>query len=220
MNDVPAKPQNLPPPTESGGADPASGQIIPANPQPQPLSTGAQPQQQFEQPPPQDSPAGTSGLPTEQSEDPRRPAEEARKELQDAIHASNEILVTAQTVKPMFADVFTLDRAKVTVARKGVFGTKMTMTSRVEDLLNITVESGMMFGVLRVASRVGNQAVTTIGPFWRNEALRIKRVTHGLIIALQKEIDLTGLSTRELRSMLERLGEDDHPHALTNEPAD
>ena len=38
--------------------------------------------------------------------------------------------------------------------------------------------------------------------------------------ARQKEIDVSQLSCNELKLMLERLGEDDHPNSNTSEPTD
>ena len=49
-----------------------------------------------------------------------------------------------------------------------------------------------------------------IGPFWRSDAERAKRIIHGYIIAKQRAIDTSQLRTKELCDMLNRLGEDNH----------
>lgn len=230
----PTGPRNLPPPTEPGGVQPVSNNLAQANPQPQPLPSAetlvaqqqaAQPARQAEEDPPSQPTAEPSPSESRQGQPPYdgqsqgTEAEKAREQLEQAIEQSNEILMTAQTVAPVFGDVITIDRAKVTVAKRTFFQTAEVMSIRVEDLLNVTASLGMVFGIVKISNRVaGGDKPTTVGPFWRNDALKLKRITQGYVIALQRSIDVSELSCIELKSMLERLGEDDHPNATTNEP--
>jgi hypothetical protein len=138
--------------------------------------------------------------------------EEAKQELRHAIEGSNEILVSATTVLALFPDTLTLDRAKATVTRRWFFRTADVMSIRIEDILNVKATVGPLFGSVKIISRVMNsEKPSLVGRFWRNDAIRLKRILQGYVIALQRNIDCNAISTPELRSMLESLGEDDHP---------
>lgn len=149
--------------------------------------------------------------PAEQSE-PRTPTpEESREELQEAIRGSNEVLATATTTLTLFPDTLTVDRAKLTVTKRTFFSTAEVMSMRIEDVLNVTATVGPFFGSVKIVSRVLNtEKPYAVGRFWRRDAIRLKRITQGYIIALQRGIDCGSLPTRELAAMLDKLGEDDH----------
>jgi hypothetical protein len=141
-------------------------------------------------------------------------AEESRQELEDAIAGSNEVLTTARTTLTLFPDTFTLDRAKLTIAKRSFFRTAEVMSLRIEDVLNVTASVGPLFGRIKIMSRVlSTDQSDTIGRFWRGDAERIKRITQGYVIALQRNIDMSALGTSELAAMLDKLGQDDHPSA-------
>jgi hypothetical protein len=137
--------------------------------------------------------------------------QKTREELQEAIKGSNQILATAGTVMPVFADTITVDRAKFTVTKRSFFRTADVISMRIEDILNVTEHLGMMFGSIKITSRVMNaNPPYAVGPFWRKDAVRIKRITQGYVIALQRGIDCSSLPSAELAKMLEELGEDSH----------
>lgn len=140
---------------------------------------------------------------------------EVRDELQQVIQGSNEILATANTVFPftLFPDTVTMDRAKLTIVQRSFFNVAQVMSIRVEDILNVTANVGPFFGSLHIVSRVLNSDKPfDINFLWREDALKLKRIMQGYIISMQKEIDVSALTTAELIIMLERLGEDDHSH--------
>jgi hypothetical protein len=158
------------------------------------------------QTPPQVSP------PVPQQETKTATPEESKQELQDAIKGSNQILVKATTKLTFFPDTLTLDRAKLSVTKRTFVQVSEVMSIRIEDILNVTASLGPMFGSVKIISRVMNaDNVTSVGRFSRVDALRVKHITQGYVIALQRGIDCNALQTRELAAMLERLGEDDHP---------
>ncbi len=137
--------------------------------------------------------------------------EETREELRQAIRGSKQVLATATTVFTIFPDTFTLDRAKLTVTHRHFFSTADVMSIRIEDVLNVEANFDPFFGSIKVISRImGREQTHSIGNFWRHDAVRLKRVTQGYVIALQRNIDCDALQTAELAAMLDKLGEDDH----------
>jgi hypothetical protein len=163
---------------------------------------------------PQQNPApqGSQISPPVSDSNPRQSTpEETKEELRQAIQGSNEVLVTATTVFTLFPDTVTLDRAKLTVTKRRFFKAAEVMSIRIEDLLNITAAVDVIFGSVKITSRIPNmEAPYAIGNFLRRDAIHIKRVTQGYIIALQRNIDCSSLPTAELADMLDKLGEDDH----------
>jgi hypothetical protein len=139
-------------------------------------------------------------------------AEETKQELQQAIVGSNEVLAQATTVFTPFADILTLDRAKLTVTKRRFVRSAEVMSIRIEDVLNVTAAVDFFFGSIKISSRVMNaDNPYTIGYFWRKDAIHLKRVTQGYIIAMQRSIDCSSLAAAELTAMLDQLGEDNHP---------
>lgn len=141
-------------------------------------------------------------------------AQESKQELTDAIKESQKILVSATSVFPvaLFPDTICVDRTKVTVTRRTFFRIAEVMSIRIEDILNVTASVGPLFGSVRFTSRFfNNEMPYVIDRFWRDDAMKIKRITHGYIIALQKKIDCSNLGTEELAAMLDELGQDEHP---------
>ncbi|HUD05966.1 MAG TPA: hypothetical protein VMR18_03595 [Candidatus Saccharimonadales bacterium] len=140
------------------------------------------------------------------------PTEESRQDMKDAIKGSNQVLLSATTTFTLFPDTLTLDRAKITVAKRTFYRIAEVTSMRIEDVLNVTAKVGPLFGSIKVVSRVmNNEEPNVIGLFRRDEAIRIKRIIQGYIIAQQRKIDCSSLPTNELIAMLDKLGEDDHP---------
>lgn len=143
----------------------------------------------------------------------QQPDNGTRNELQHAIQGAHEVLCTATTLFPftIFPDTITLDRAKLTVTHRTFFGTAEVMSIRIEDILNVTASIGPILGSVKIVSRVFNvEKPYTVGGFKRQDALLVKRVTQGYVIALQREIDCSSLPVHELAAMLEQLGTDAH----------
>lgn len=165
-------------------------------------------QQQRQPPMPQNSPPPGAMQDTQTQPLTR---EQARQELTQAIRGSNQVLASATTILAVFSDTVTVDRAKVTITKRVFWKTAEVMSIRIEDILNVTATVGPIFGSVKITSRVFNtEKPYTINYFWRDDALKLKRITQGYVIALQRGIDCSALPTEELAQMLDSLGEDDH----------
>jgi hypothetical protein len=143
-----------------------------------------------------------------------RAKEIPEQKLRKAIKASDEVLASVKTVFPfsLFPDTITVDRTKITVAKKFFFLMGEVTSLRLEDILNVTATTGPFLGSLAITNRVqGNMGDTlTIEKLWRDDAIRLKRILQGSVIAVQKKIDCSALSSQELADTLDRLGQDDH----------
>lgn len=138
--------------------------------------------------------------------------EENRDEkLKNIVVKSHEILISANTVFPitLFPDSVTVDRTKVTITKRDFFWTSDVMSIRIEDVLNVSASVGPIFGSLTIASRVMSTIDHfKINHFWRNDAIRLKHIIQGYVIAQHNNIDTAHLTRAELVETLRELGHD------------
>lgn len=132
------------------------------------------------------------------------------RQLTKAIGDAQEVLATATTVFPftLFPDTVMLDRTKLTVTHRSFFGIAEVASIRIEDILNVTANVGPFFGSLMVTTRFFDtqQKPYVVNWLWRSDAVKMKRVLQGYILATQRKIDCSALNTHELAAMLDELG--------------
>lgn len=142
----------------------------------------------------------------------RKNTEEQRhKDLRKIVSQSHEVLVSANTVFPLslFPDTVTVDRTKVTITKRDFFWSSDVMSIRIEDVLNVSASVGPLFGSLTVASRVMSTIDHfQINHFWRNDAIRLKHIIQGYVIAQHNNIDTAHLNKKDLIDTLLELGLD------------
>lgn len=138
-------------------------------------------------------------------------AEDKDEKLKNIVTKSHEVLMSANTVFPitLFPDTVTVDRTKITITRRDFFWTSDVISFRIEDVLNVSASVGPFFGALTIASRV----MSTVDHFkinhlWRNDAIRLKHIIQGYVIAQHNSIDTAHLPTKELIDTLRELGHD------------
>ncbi|MFY9489173.1 MAG: hypothetical protein WAP35_10850 [Solirubrobacterales bacterium] len=138
---------------------------------------------------------------------------EALKKLYKIVSRSNEVLATATAVFPfdLFPDSVTLDRTKVTITKRSFFWSAEVISIRIEDILNISSGVGPFFGSITIASRVmSSEDHFTIDYFWRKDAIRLKHIIQGYVIAHHNDIKVSHLSKKEMIATLSELGHDNN----------
>ena len=150
-------------------------------------------------------------VPIASAESPADIEREKGRQLKTIVERSHEVLMTANTVFPitLFPDTVTVDRTKVTITRRDFFWTSDVLSIRIEDVLNVQASVGPLFGSLTIASRV----MSTVDHFqikhlWRNEAIQLKQVIQGYVIAQHNQIDTAHLEKKELLATVAELGHD------------
>lgn len=141
----------------------------------------------------------------------KQKAAEELEELADTLGESRDILVKATTVFPLtlFPDTITVDKNKITITHRNFFKSGEVLSIAIEDVLNITTMVGPFFGKIKLATRFFDpNKPYEIDHFWREDALKIKRIVQGYLIARQKEIDTSSLPSKELAASLDELGRD------------
>lgn len=135
-----------------------------------------------------------------------------REGLRKIVRKSHQLLASAQTVilpVNLFPDSVTVDRTKVTITKRTFFWSSSVISIRIEDVLNVACSTGPIFGSLTVSSRVMNSTDHyEIDYFWRKDALYLKQLIQGYVIAQHNQIETSHLNRRELVKTLLELGSD------------
>ncbi len=137
---------------------------------------------------------------------------DAREGLRKIVRKSHQLLASAQTVIlpiNLFPDSVAVDRTKVTITKRTFFWSSSVISIRIEDVLNVACSTGPIFGSLTVSSRVMNSTDHyEIDYFWRKDALYLKQLIQGYVIAQHNQIETSHLNRRELVKTLLELGSD------------
>lgn len=129
-----------------------------------------------------------------------------------AVRRSHDILAAVKTIWlpiNLFPDSIVVDRAKVTITRRTFFWTSEVITTRIEDILSVTANLGPFFGSIIIATRVMNSTDHyEIDFFWRRDAMYVKEIIQGYVIAQHNNLDTSHLNRDELIDTLLDLGRD------------
>ncbi len=132
------------------------------------------------------------------------------QQLREAIGHASDTLATATTVFPftLFPDTITVDRSKLTVNKRFFFAISESFSIRIEDVLNVTADTGPFFGSIQITTRffANEKEPYKVNYLWRSDALRLKRIIQGYVIAMRKHIDCSSMPADKLARMLDDLG--------------
>lgn len=129
------------------------------------------------------------------------------KKLEKLAQESEKTIYELSSVFPfqLFPDKIIIDKLKVTVIRNDLFY-RRTFPILIEDIKTIKVTGGILFASMEfeVAGYEENpQAVTHL---WPKDATKAKQYILGLIKTTKEKIDLSALSTDQVKKNLEEIG--------------
>ncbi len=131
-------------------------------------------------------------------------------ELADMVSKSSEILFSAETVFPftLFPDTINIDREKVSIAKRPFFRIARIVSFRIEDTLGVEADVGPFFGSIIVTSRFYDNKPFKVNFLRRRDAMFIKRLLQGFIVAEHRKIDCSHMDKEMLVGILYNLGLD------------
>lgn len=136
----------------------------------------------------------------------------SRKELASFVQKSHEILASVKTFplpQNIFPDSIILDRAKLTITTRSFFWNHQTISVRIEDILSVAASTGPFFGSIIVSIRVMNSTDHyEIDALWRRDAIYLKGIIEGYMIAHHNGLNTADMSKDELVETLLELGGD------------
>ena len=131
--------------------------------------------------------------------------------LRARVRKSHQLLASVRTVFPvtLFPSSVVLDRSKITIIERNFFWSAKVVSIQVEDILNVSNSVGPLFGSLTIASRVMSSVDHfQINYLWRSDAIFLKHIIQGYVIAKNSQINTDELSRKELLETLRELGLD------------
>lgn len=131
------------------------------------------------------------------------------EELEELTEKSLDVLYEATTVWPftLFPDTLTLDREKLTIAKRHFWKVATITSVPVGEIMSAEVSVGPFFGSLDLTFRFFANNERKINFLTRHDATEIQRLIHGYIIAHRREIDVSSVKKHELIDLLCTLGQ-------------
>lgn len=131
------------------------------------------------------------------------------EELEELTEKSLDVLYEATTVFPftLFPDTLTLDREKLTIAKRHFWRVATITSVPVGEIMSAEAVVGPFFGSLDLTFRFFTNNERRINFLTRHDATELQRLIHGYIIAHRREIDVSSVNKDELIDLLCTLGQ-------------
>lgn len=144
----------------------------------------------------------TSTQPTQQQ------VRQESQKFQTIIDAENTPIMHIKAVFPFdfFPNEVIIDKTKVTIIKKYFFWTRQVTTILISDVLNVTVNHGLLFGSLAIADRFFAQDPFSINYLWKQDAARAASVIQGMVLASKEQIDVKKIPSAKLAQHAESVG--------------
>lgn len=141
--------------------------------------------------------------------------EQTRHKLENISQRHDFEIIRATGVFPfdLFPDTIIIDTTKITLVRKQMLATEQIITIPLKDIADAHVQTALFlasvtFAYMPHASSPGmlKPEEETIACLRREDAIRIKNILKGVLIAIAEDIDLAKMSPEEVANILEKFG--------------
>jgi hypothetical protein len=131
------------------------------------------------------------------------------EKLIDITEKAQDVLFEADTVFPftLFPDSITLDREKLTIAKRAFFRVAKIITVPITSMISAEADVGPFFGTIKMTSKYFVENTHEVRYLWRHDATTVHRLLQGFIIAHERDLDLHEIDKEDLRVLLEDLGQ-------------
>lgn len=147
--------------------------------------------------------------PTSTDED-QKTNQQKHDELMELAHQTKDILIKAESTFPfvLFPDTIAVSRTKVAITKRTFFKVAEIISLQVSDILNVEIDTGPFFGSIRIFTRIYGSKPLRITFLSRKDAVDVKQIIEGHVIAHKQDMEIDTLSKDELIQLLKRLGSD------------
>jgi hypothetical protein len=127
---------------------------------------------------------------------------------------SHRELIEVTTVFPFdfFPDTIRIDENKIDIIYRNFYFVKHIVPILVEDIATVILSSGVFFASIHVQlnkPRPPERDPFLSQPmnyFWKRDAIKVRRIILGLVVAKKEKIDLAKIPTVELIPKIEEIG--------------
>lgn len=135
------------------------------------------------------------------------------QKLDKLIAKSRRVIFEADTVFPFdfFPDTIRVDENKVDIIGRRFFAEKHLVSVLIGEIKTVKLSTGPFFATItldlkRPPRREDDFLVQPINYLWKRDAVRIRRIILGLIVANEEKIDIGKIQISELVRKLEEIG--------------
>lgn len=145
-----------------------------------------------------------------------RDEETARTKSKTLVEREEIVLLNAKTVFPFdfFPDTVVIDTGKIHIVTREFFATERVTTINFKDIVDVWAEKSLFLGNLIILYLPKQETMGMLKPLQHRvnllkekDAMDAKNILKRMLILRREEVDLTQLSPKELKDMLERIGE-------------
>lgn len=128
--------------------------------------------------------------------------------LEDLAVNSARIIYHIKTIFPfvLFTDEVIADEEKLSVVIGRFFNSGYIRSVMLKDIANVSIDTSILFAKLTVIDRNFIQDPLVIKYLKKHEALKMRRILMGLIIANNNKVDLRDYSIEQIREYSEDIG--------------
>lgn len=133
----------------------------------------------------------------------------ANQKLEDLANKADITLLKVSTVFPFtfFTHDIIIDPYKVNIIFREFFWSEHIHSIMVKDILDVVVETSVFFATIRIVDQGYIENSVDIAYLKKEDALKVRKIIQGLVIAHRQAVDLSILKPADIRDKSEELGQ-------------
>jgi hypothetical protein len=130
------------------------------------------------------------------------------QKMEDIANKSDTVLLKVSTVWPftIFKNDIIIDPYKVNIVYREFFWSEHIHSIMVRDILDVIVETSVFFATLKIVDQGYTANTVDIEYLKRDEALKVRKIIQGLIIAHRQALDLSGINSSNIKDHVDQMG--------------
>jgi hypothetical protein len=133
---------------------------------------------------------------------------DVKAELNALVEKTSKCLIKVSTVFPFdfFPDFITVDANQVNIVIREFFWSERRHSIHIRDILDIFVDTSLFFSTIRITDKSYTADSTEIKFLKRKDAIKLRSIIQGLIVAHRSQLDLSKIEPHELLPQILELG--------------
>lgn len=133
----------------------------------------------------------------------------ATQKLDDLADKSDSILLKVSTFWPFtfFVNDIIVDPYKVNIIFREFFWSEHIHSVMIKDILDVVVETSVFFATVKIVDQGYVENTIDITYLKRDDAMKVRKIIQGLVIAHRQAVDLSILTPSHIRTKAEELGQ-------------
>jgi hypothetical protein len=133
---------------------------------------------------------------------------DADEELNTLVEKGTKCLYKVTAVFPfdLFPNQITVDVNQINIVIKEFFWSERRHSIHIKDIMDVFIDTSLLFSTIKIVDRGYADNGIEIKYLKTSEAIKLRRIIQGLIIAHRQQIDLANVDSENLVEKIEELG--------------